>query len=186
MQGQDKGLQSFGTSTLAMHSAQRLALQVQGRVLINANRHLERYAALGYPVHADVWPGFAGPLAGFLTGLSHGQTPLLVTCPCDTPLFPIDYVQRLAAALSQAHADIAMACTPTPDGPMQPQPVFCLLKSHLQPSLHAFLSSDGRSVEAWATQQRHILVPFDRPGDLRAFSNANTREELLALERSLA
>ena len=56
-------------------------------------------------------PDFAGPLAGFLAGLEHCETPYLVTVPCDTPRFPIDLVARLAAALEAEDADIAMAAT---------------------------------------------------------------------------
>ena len=97
MGGVDKGLQLFNGTTLIQHAIHRLQPQV-GQLLINANRHLEMYQALGLPVLADDLADFAGPLAGFLVGLTHCQTPYLVTAPCDTPCFPTDLVDRLATA----------------------------------------------------------------------------------------
>jgi molybdenum cofactor guanylyltransferase len=174
MGGLDKGLQSFRGQTLAP--------QVGG-VIINANRHLDTYAALGHPVHADVWPDYAGPLAGFLTGMSHCTTPLLLTCPCDTPLFPFDLVSRLAKALHEQDADIAVAAGLEDDGQLHAQPVFCLLKVSLKESLEQFMASHRRKIDAWTALHRCALVPFDRPQDQHAFANANTLAQLQALEQ---
>ena len=49
MGGVDKGLQSHEGMPLAMHALLRLAPQV-GHVLINANRNLGAYEAMGVPV----------------------------------------------------------------------------------------------------------------------------------------
>lgn len=91
MGGIDKGLQPFLGQPLAAHALDRLAPQV-GHLMLNANRHAEAYAQLGAPYGAPVWPDaepdYPGPLAGFLSGLTHCQTPWLVCVPCDTPLFP--------------------------------------------------------------------------------------------------
>ena len=81
----------------------RLAPQV-GHVMINANRNLAAYESFGVPVWPDALPDFAGPLAGFLAGLERCETPYLATLPCDSPLFPVDLVARLAAALEAVHA----------------------------------------------------------------------------------
>lgn len=54
---------------------------------------------MGVPVWPDPVADFPGPLAGFLAGLEHCDTPYLVTVPCDTPNFPTDLVDRLATAL---------------------------------------------------------------------------------------
>src|SRR3954468_21527678 len=127
MGGVDKGLQNFLGMPLALHTLMRLQPQVS-EVLVNANRNLAAYEALGVPVWPDALPDFAGPLAGFLTGLEHCETPWLVTVPCDTPLFPLDLVARLAQAAVEADADIAMASAPEQDGQLRAQPVFCLVK----------------------------------------------------------
>jgi molybdenum cofactor guanylyltransferase len=181
MGGLDKGLQPFRGQTLAAHSVARLAPQV-GTILINANRHLDTYAALGHPVHADVWPDYAGPLAGFLTGMTHCPTPLLLTCPCDTPLFPLDLVEKLAQAMHAQDADIAMAAGLEDDGQLHAQPVFCLLKISLKASLEAFMASQRRKIDAWTGLHRCALVPFDRAQDAHAFANANTLAQLKSLE----
>ena len=42
--------------------------------------------------------------------------PLLLTVPCDTPLFPLDLAERLHQALLAEDADLAMAAAPEGDG----------------------------------------------------------------------
>ncbi|MEJ7931726.1 molybdenum cofactor guanylyltransferase MobA [Ramlibacter sp. AN1015] len=182
MGGVDKGLQNFNGLPLAVHTLMRLAPQV-GEVMVNANRNLGAYEAFGVPVWPDALPDFAGPLAGFLTGLEHCETPYLVTVPCDTPLFPLDLVQRLGEALETADADIAMASAPEQDGQLRTQPVFCLLRRELLESLVRFTHEGGRKIDAWTGSHRTCIVPFDRPEDMpRAFFNANTLDELRQLE----
>src|SRR5215213_247088 len=105
MGGADKGLQNFRGMPMAMFTLMRLAPQV-GQVMINANRNLSAYESFGVPVWPDVIPDYAGPLAGFLTGLEQCETSWLVTVPCDTPLFPTDLVERLVAAANAQDADI--------------------------------------------------------------------------------
>ncbi|MDR2154156.1 MAG: molybdenum cofactor guanylyltransferase MobA [Burkholderiaceae bacterium] len=190
MGGVDKGLQPFHGAPLAWHALQRLARQTlaPAEVLINANRHLGDYRAFGVPVLPDGLPGFAGPLAGFLTGLEHCRTPLLLTLPCDVPLFPLSLCERMARALSAAHADIAMAAAPERTGRLRAQPVFCLLRAHvgLKQSLAAFMAEGGRKIDAWTARHPLTIVPFNQPGDdPLAFTNANTPNELRALEQAM-
>ncbi|MFO1337213.1 MAG: molybdenum cofactor guanylyltransferase MobA [Burkholderiaceae bacterium] len=178
MGGVDKGLQSHLGRPLALHALQRLAPQV-GRTLVNANRHLEAYQAMGAPVWPDALPDYPGPLAGFLAGLAHCETPWLVTVPCDTPGFPADLVARLAAAAEHHGAEIAMAATTDPDGSVQLQPVFSLMRATLHDSLVRATTAGERKIERWAKQHRFAAVPFD---DADAFFNANTLAELQSLQ----
>jgi molybdopterin-guanine dinucleotide biosynthesis protein A len=106
--------------------------------MINANRNLSAYESFGVPVWPDSLADYAGPLAGFMTGLEHCETPYLMTVPCDTPLFPLDLAARLAEALAREDADIAMAAAREEDGQIRTQPVFCLLRAELLESLVAF------------------------------------------------
>ena len=185
MGGVDKGLQNFRGQPLAKQTLVRLQQQSlpPQDILINANRNLAAYQSLGVPVWPDSLDGFAGPLAGFLTGLEHCQTPLLLTVPCDSPLFPLDLVQRLVQAMADQDADLAMAAAPEADGTVRPQPVFCLLKTELLESLIKFTQGGGRKIDAWTGQHRCAIVPFDRSGDsAHAFANANTLAELQELE----
>lgn len=193
MGGVDKGLQNHLGMPLALHCLLRLQLQV-GSAMVNANRNLGAYESMGVPVWPDTQADFAGPLAGMLVGLEHCETPWLMTVPCDTPNFPLNLVERLAAAAQTEDADIAMAATREPaleaganadadaDATGQPmvqvQPVFCLLKASLLESVQAFLDSGQRKIDRWTAQHRCATVVFD---DSAAFFNANTVEELRRL-----
>ena len=186
MGGVDKGQQNFNGLPLALHTLMRLQTQQGDRVgelMINANRNLAAYEAFGAPVWPDTLADYAGPLAGFLTGLERCETPLLLTVPCDTPLFPLDLADRLAEAMDRADADIAMAAAREEDGQIRTQPVFCLLRAELLESLVAFTQKGGRKIDKWTALHHTVVVPFDQPGDdPRAFFNANTLAELQSLE----
>lgn len=185
MGGVDKGLQLLGGTPMVMHTMNRLRPQV-GQVLINANRNLDTYATFGVPVIADGLKDYPGPLAGLLAGLERCETPWLVTVPCDTPRFPADLVSRLAETLERDRADIAMASgreSAKAGSPMRTQPVFCLLKASLRDSLRAYLDQGQRKIDLWTALHRCVVEPFDAPGDdPAAFINANTPEELQALQ----
>ncbi len=178
MGGVDKGLENHHGVPLALHALLRLAPQV-GPLMVNANRNIAAYEALGSPVWPDTVGDFAGPLAGFLVGLEHCETPYLMTVPCDSPDFPPDLVQRLADALDAENADSAVAATTAADGSVQAQPVFCLMKAQLLEALTPYLMSGGRKIDHWTATHRSVLVPFT---DASAFANANTREELMRLQ----
>lgn len=190
MGGVDKGLQNFNGTPLALHTLLRLNLQSGGPLggtMVNANRNLAAYESFGAPVWPDVVGDFAGPLAGFLTGLERCETPLLLTVPCDTPHFPFDLAMRLLAAMNQHGADVAMAAAPEPGPgaatPTRTQPVFCLMKIELLEDLAAFVAGGGRKIDAWTATLNQTIVPFDLPGDdPQAFFNANTLAELQSLE----
>ena len=122
MGGVDKGLQLLDGRRLVERVIERLAPQVD-TLVVNANRNLDAYAGLGYPVVADRIEGFAGPLAGIHAGLTACATPLLATAPCDAPFLPADLVARLRAALESQPSHIAVARTV--DGL---QPTFALMR----------------------------------------------------------
>ena len=105
------------------------------------------------------------------------------------PNFPLTLCERLAHALQAQDAEIAMAAAPEPDAHgqprLRPQPVFCLLRTHLLDSLRRFTQQGGRKIDAWTAQHRQVIVPFDEAtDDPHAFANANTLAELRALEQA--
>jgi molybdopterin-guanine dinucleotide biosynthesis protein A len=175
MGGVDKGLVDLDGKPMVAHVLARLAPQV-GPMLINANQNAERYAALGVPIVPDAVPGFAGPLAGLHAGLSRTATAFAVTVPCDSPFLPLDLVQRLARALEQAGAQLAVAKTFD-----RSHPVFALVRSDVLPHLAAFLEAGGRKIDAWYAALAVAEVAFDDCAD--AFRNINTRDELAAATR---
>ena len=184
MGGADKGLQNFNGVPLALHTLMRLAPQV-GQTMVNANRNLSVYESFGAPVWPDATGlgDYAGPLAGFITGLERCETPYLLTVPCDTPLFPADLVDRLAEAMARENADFAVAAACEEDGQLRPQPVFCLMHVDMLENLTAFTQAGGRKIDAWTAQHKTVVVPFNLPGDsAHGFFNANTLAELHQLE----
>jgi molybdopterin-guanine dinucleotide biosynthesis protein A len=173
MGGVDKGLQLHRGRPLAAHALERLRPQV-GKVMVNANRNLETYRSMGVPVWPDEVPDYPGPLAGMLAGLTHCDTSLMATVPCDTPNFPLDLVVRLARGLEGADADIAVAYTRAGEE-LFPQPVFCLMKTSLKDALAAFIAAGERKTGFFARGQRNTRVVFD---DDTEFFNINTLTEL--------
>ena len=188
MGGIDKGLQNFNGTPLTLHTLMRLQMQEAeplSQIIVLANRNLSAYESFGVQVWPDSTDGFAGPLAGFLTGLERCETDLLLTVPCDSPLFPLNLAQRLLDALVSEEAEIAVAAAREEDGSVRAQPVFCLMRVNLLESLVKFMQSGGRKIDAWSALHKTVLVPFDTADvDPRAFFNANTLEELHRLEQS--
>jgi molybdopterin-guanine dinucleotide biosynthesis protein A len=174
MGGVDKGLQILDGEPLVQHALRRLEPQVAA-LMISANRNLDRYAAFGVPVWADADQEFAGPLAGFLSGMAHCTTEWMVTVPCDTPRFPTDLVARLASGTLDARA--AMAVTEE-EGTRRRQPVFCLVRAGSRDALAAYIADGGRTIERWLQSQGCADVMFEDSG---AFFNANTLDELRRL-----
>ena len=174
MNGVDKGLVLLHNQPLIQHVMTRLLPQVD-EVLVNANREIVTYEALGFNVFKDETDEFLGPLAGFLLGLQHAKHEYLLTAPCDSPLLPLDLAQKLYGGMAAARADIAVASS---NG--ETHPVFCLMKKNVLPSLITFLAEGERKVSAW--QKSHAYVEIDFSDDSDAFTNLNTLEDLNALE----
>jgi molybdopterin-guanine dinucleotide biosynthesis protein A len=181
MGGGDKCLKLVGGKTILDHVLARLKPQV-GPVVLNANGDPARFAAHGLPVAADVVPGFAGPLAGVLTGMEWAAAHApgcgwIVTVAGDAPFVPPDLVARLTAALQSAHAD--MACV-TSSG--RDNPVTGLWPVRLASDLRRAVLADGiHKVDTWTARYRLARAEFPaEPFD--PFFNVNTPDDLVAAE----
>lgn len=173
----NKGLQNFKGEPMVSHVLRRLSPQVS-QISINVNQDTNQYKSFNCPLIPDVIPDYAGPLAGLHAGLLKCSTPYLVTAPCDSPFLPLDLVERLAHALDQHQAQLAIALTPENlQGIIrwQQQPVFCLVKSDLAQNLENFLQNGGRKVSDWYAHLHVVEVVFE---DILSFRNINTRAEL--------
>jgi molybdopterin-guanine dinucleotide biosynthesis protein A len=198
MGGLDKGLQCLHGVPLAQIALQRLRGQLglaPDPIGINANRNAAVYESWGVPVWADaqsaMFPAFSGPLLGFLAGLRQvsATADYLLTVPCDSPRLPLDLLERLIAPLQSQGATIAMALAPEAQDSggteLRAQPVFCLLEAGLQNSLQNYLEGGGRKIDTWLHTHHCAEVAFNAAhDDPLAFANANTLEELRALERA--
>ncbi len=182
MGGGDKTLLPIGGKPMLAHVRDRLRSQV-GRVLLNANGDPDRLAAFDLPVVADTIAGFAGPLAGVAACMNWAaalgtEVTHIVTVAADTPFFPSDLVDRLAAATDLAERSIAMATT---DG--HRHPVFALWPVALRHDLEDWMgTTDTYKVIVWA--RRHDLQMVEFPmidaerGPIDPFFNVNTPEDL--------
>jgi molybdopterin-guanine dinucleotide biosynthesis protein A len=174
MGGEDKGLLPFRGHPLVSHALDALG-EVAGSRLINANRNLEAYASLGFPVIQDANDRFDGPLAGLLSAMRASATPYVLTVPCDTPRLTGTLLQRLVDCLPMSNAAIAMAH----DGERL-HPVVMLAETCLADDLQAYLDAGKRKVEHWIRRHRWVSIDFsDAAG---ALANINTPDDLAALE----
>lgn len=177
----NKGLQTFKNEAMVSHVVRRLAPQV-GQLMINVNQDGDQYAPFSDHLIADILPNYAGPLAGVHAGLNYCKSDFMVTAPCDSPFLPLDLVQKLATALEQTNAQLAVVITADIDAHhehslrWQQQPVFCLLKTNLKSHLEAFLKNGGRKVSDWYRELSVVEVAFEQSTDFR---NINTKEELI-------
>lgn len=165
MGGADKGLIEIAGKPLVQWVADALRPQTSA-LLISANRNLEQYSALGWPVATDPLDGFQGPLAGIAAALERAQTPWLLVSPCDTPLIPPNLRLHLADALQAQDASIAIAADRT-----RTHPLHALLPCHAQDDLKAYLGSGGRSMVGWL--ERHPVATAILDEQPSPFSNLN-------------
>jgi molybdopterin-guanine dinucleotide biosynthesis protein A len=185
MGGGDKCLRALGPKPILAHIIARARPQVDVLAL-NANGDPTRFAAFGLPVVSDVVEGFAGPLAGVLTGLEWAkmyapQCRWLASFASDAPFLPEDLVARLLKAVQDSDADLARA---TSAG--QEHPVFGLWRVDLAEALRkAIVEEELRKVDLWTARYRLVDVEFaTTPVD--PFFNVNRPEDLAEAERLLA
>lgn len=184
MGGGDKNLQLLGGLPILERIIDRARPQVS-RLVLNANGDPARFARFGLPVVPDVVEGFAGPLAGVLTGLEWAavnapEAPWVASFASDAPFFPKDLVAQLLAAVAGNKADMACA---TSGG--QAHPVFALWPVRLAAELRAaVIDEELRKVYAWTGRYRLAHVDFPcAPVD--PFFNLNRPEDLAQAERLL-
>jgi molybdenum cofactor guanylyltransferase len=177
MGGIDKGLILLNGRPMVEYVIAAMRTEVN-KLVINANRHLDQYAAFGCPVIPDIMNGYLGPLAGIASGMRAASTPYIVTAPCDSPLIAGNLIQRLYETLVREGADISVAH----DGERM-HPVFALIRRDLLPNLLDFLNAGHRKIDLWYAQHRLAVAYFrDQP---EAFRNVNSPEERAELENEL-
>ena len=177
MGGGDKCLRMLGDQTILARIIERARPQVSALVL-NANGDPARFADCGLAVTPDSVEGFAGPLAGVLTGLDWAaeQAPdcqWVASFATDAPFLPEDLVSRLLAAIERDGAELACAAS---DG--RTHPVFGLWPVRLREALRqAMINEDIRKVDRWTARYRLAKATFETR-ELDPFFNANRPEDL--------
>ncbi len=169
---------------------QAFAFHQSGRpekaLALNANGDPARFAAYDLPVVADVVAGYAGPLAGVLTGLEWAaehapDCPWVASFATDAPFVPSDLIARLLRAVERDGADMACAASAG-----RHHPVFGLWPVRLAGDLRrAMVDEDVRKVDAWTARHRLAVAVFAcEPTD--PFFNVNRRGDLAEAEAMLA
>jgi molybdenum cofactor guanylyltransferase len=185
MGGGDKCLRLLHHKTILARIIERARPQV-ATLALNANGDPLRFAKYALPVVPDVVEGFAGPLAGVLTGLEWARLNAptckwLATFASDAPFLPTDLVARLLKAVEDQNADLGRAVSAG-----QEHPVFGLWRIDLaEPLRYALVSEEMRKVDAWTARYKLADVEFAAtPVD--PFFNVNRPEDLAEAERLLA
>lgn len=174
MGGGDKCLLPIAGKSLIAHILERIAPQTRD-ILINTNSDPAPFLKFGLPVLPDAVPGFQGPLAGLLTGMRwsrrrHPRAAYLLSAASDVPFLPADLVESLSGALSQQHADIAIASCP-----LGTHPTIGLWPVDLADRLEQdLLRTPIRSMHRWMDQFRVAHASFASEN----LANINTPAEL--------
>ncbi len=178
MGGGDKNLMELAGKPVLQHVLDRV--DYDGRpIVINANGDPSRFTAFGLPVRADVIDGFAGPLAGVLTGLewvaaNHPECTHMISLATDAPFLPNDLIARLEAGLGaqiDTGADIAQAMSFT-----RRHPVFAIWPVALTAALrHALIDNGLRKIDDFTDRYQCITIEFT--GEPDPFMNLNRPDD---------
>lgn len=186
MGGGDKSLLALGDGCVLDQVLSRFGPQLE-TLALSANGNPARFSRFGLPVLADIVEGFAGPLAGILTGLewASANTPCkaIVTAAGDTPFLPLDLVDHLAAAAGRHPGSIAVASSAD-----RRHPTFALWPTGCRDALrHFLLEEDNRRVSAFIDRYGHVEVEFPVPQStgLDPFFNINVPDDLAQAARLL-
>lgn len=185
MGGGDKCLRQLANQPILAHVIERSRHQVDHLVL-NANGDPARFADFGLPVIPDVVEGFAGPLAGVLTGMdwakaNHPDCRWIATIATDTPFLPKDLVASMVQALEDERADLACARSAG-----RSHPVFGLWPVAEAGALRkAMIDDDIRKVDRFTAGYRLAQIDFSNE-PIDPFFNTNRPEDLIEAEQLLA
>jgi molybdopterin-guanine dinucleotide biosynthesis protein A len=176
--GGEKAIALFGGKTLmevvvlAFKDLPRFAVSAQP-----SSGAAARARGWGVPVLNDDVSAPAGPLAGVAAGLDWAKRAgfaFIATAPCDAPLLPGDFVQRLADGIGAAPAAYAV----TRRGE---HPLCALWRVNLLEALSARLGAgEHPAARDFLRDIGAAVVHFD---DAHAFANANTADALAQMER---
>jgi molybdenum cofactor guanylyltransferase len=174
--GGAKPLARYGETTL-IGRAVRLAQGWSPRVAV-AVRTLDQLPELAGARSILDAPGIEGPLAGLAAALGFARDcggDRVLTLPCDAPRLPADLASRLADGLGGRLAAIAESAG-------RLHPTCGLWRTAAEAKLAAYLATGRRSLHGFAEHCGAATVNWTIGPDGDPFANANTPEELAALQ----
>lgn len=184
MGGGDKGAKALNGASLLEHVIARVRPQVSPLIL-NSNAPTAAMEDYGLPIVGDSIGGFAGPLAGILTGMewmaSHAPTVrFMASFAVDAPFVPRNLVVSMLAALLHEECDLACAMSGG-----RTHPVFGIWRVNLAHDLRrAMEDEDMRKIDLWTARYKVAQVdfPIERADP---FFNVNSPGDLAEAERFL-
>lgn len=168
MNRQDKGLMLFNNKPMITYVVDVAGREV-ARLLISANRNIEKYQQYGEVISDDL-NDFQGPLAGISKAISVAKTPYLLVLPCDSPLINQTIIQRLIDAMNKNNADICVA-----DDGVRMHPAIAIIKVKMRNNLLDFLTSGNRKLGLWVQQNNFFKVDFS--DCQKTLTNLNTSKD---------
>jgi len=169
---QDKGLIEFNGKKLVSHVIGSLSAQTTNIVIV-ANRNLDTYQSLGFPIVSDRIKGFQGPLAGLDAAFSITSNSFLLCTPCDSPFIPNDLMDRLICAATGNNPIVVAS-----DG-KRLHPVICLVHRSVWPDIEARLSEGRLRLMDWIEATGYDVADFSSCPE--ALQNLNTIEQIKSL-----
>ena len=180
MGGGDKNLMMLAGKPVLQHILDRVDLGKRP-LMLNVNGDPSRYADFEILICADVIDGYAGPLAGILTGLEwmvkhHPDCTHMISLATDAPFLPPDLIAKLEAGLDHG-VDIVQAMSMS-----RRHPVFAVWPVVLTASLREAVIGDGlRKIDDFTDRYECVTVEFF--GDPDPFMHLNRPDDFdLALQ----
>ena len=174
MGGGDKNLMMLAGKPVLRHVLDRVDF-ADRPLMINANGDPARYAAFCLPVCADVIDGYAGPLAGILTGLewvarNHSDCSHMVSLATDAPFLPVNLIAVLESAIGDG-AEIAQAMSLH-----RRHPVFAIWPVAIAGALRDAVIDEGvRKIDDFTARYHCVTVEFAGTPD--PFMNLNRPDD---------
>jgi molybdopterin-guanine dinucleotide biosynthesis protein A len=180
--GGDKFLKTLNGTPLIDHVVERVRSQTDG-LIINSNSEAVLFESFDLPVVADTIQGYAGPLAGILTGMEwvKENAPAhewMITFPSDGPFIPLDCAQKMLLCAESDKVEIVCAASGG-----RTHPVCALWHIDLAQDLRrAMQEEEMRKIDLWTARHKLSVLEFsDQPHD--PFFNINRPEDLARAEQ---
>ncbi|MAH84527.1 MAG: molybdenum cofactor guanylyltransferase MobA [Rhodospirillaceae bacterium TMED8] len=186
MGGGDKCMRKLAGRPLLEHLIDAVQPQVS-ELILNANGEAERFGKFGLRVVPDIIDGYAGPLAGILTGLQWTKNHVpdakwMASFATDAPFVPDNLVSQMLESVEANKAELACA---TSGG--RAHPVFGLWSIALLDQLHsAMINEDIRKIDSWTSRYKLSEVSFEVEKGIDPFFNVNKPENLEEAEHFLS
>ncbi len=177
MDNHDKGLIKLADKTLIEHVINTIQHHVN-HTIISANRNIDAYQQLGFPVIRDDKNEFNGPLSGIYEALKICTTKYLLVLPCDCPFIDADIIEKLYKSAIDNNSDVVLIH----DGQFL-QPLFSLISKNALASLTLCITAKNFKAKQWMIDQKHSIIEDHRS---TLFFNLNNKHDLERAERLIS